>query len=97
MKGPVLGLPLARKNVWRGWSAACYLRLPRKKIRHAVWRGGISSGRRTGICEGRWQFDDDKLNTLHHLGAARLLPAASESPRAKESYAATSCLSNVSI
>lgn len=19
--------------------------------------------------EGRWQFDDDKLNTLHHLGA----------------------------
>ncbi|HDN1317185.1 TPA: flavin reductase family protein [Escherichia coli] len=21
------------------------------------------------LVEGRWQFDDDKLNTLHHLGA----------------------------
>ena len=25
---------------------------------------------------GRWQFDDDKLNTLHHLGTGNLSPAA---------------------
>ncbi|XNM53872.1 flavin reductase family protein [Escherichia coli] len=31
VRGPVLGLPLARKNVWRGWSVACYLQLPPKK------------------------------------------------------------------
>lgn len=50
VRGPVLGLPLVEENVWRGWSVACYLQLPRKKIRYAIWRSGISSGRRTGIC-----------------------------------------------
>lgn len=29
----------------------------------------VCGGRRTVFVEGRWQFDDDKLNTLHHLGA----------------------------
>lgn len=51
VKGPVLGLPLVEEKCL-AWME-CRL-LPatsaQEKIRHAVWRGGISSGRRTGIC-----------------------------------------------
>lgn len=50
VRGPVLGLPLVEENVWRGWSVACYLRLPRKEntIRYlAKW---YLQRRRTSIC-----------------------------------------------
>lgn len=31
VRGPVFGCLWSRKNVWRGWSVDCYLRLLRKK------------------------------------------------------------------
>lgn len=51
VKGPVLGLPLVEEKmpgVDGVPPATCDFCAT--KIRHAVWRGGISSGRRTGIC-----------------------------------------------
>lgn len=69
VRGPVLGLPLVEEKclAWMECHATCDFRA--RKIRYAIWRSGICSGRRTVFVEGRWQFDDDKLNTLHHLGA----------------------------
>lgn len=51
VKGPVLGFASGRgkmSGVDGVPLATCDFRA--RKIRHAVWRGGISSGRRTGIC-----------------------------------------------
>lgn len=50
VRGPVLGLPLVEEKCLAWMGVACYLRLPRKKIRYAIWRSGICSGRRTSIC-----------------------------------------------
>lgn len=40
-----------------------------RRIRHAVGEVVSAAADARVFVEGRWQFDDDKLNTLHHLGA----------------------------
>ncbi len=70
VKGPCLVCHLLKRNAWRGWSAACYLRLLRNKNTDTLFGEVVSAAADARVfVEGRWQFDDDKLNTLHHLGA----------------------------
>ncbi len=40
-----------------------------RKVRYAVREVVSAAADERAFCRGRWQFDGDKLNTLHHLGA----------------------------
>ena len=69
VRGPVFGLPLVGKmSGVDGVSIATCDFCARK---YDTLFGEVVSAAADArvFVEGRWQFDDDKLNTLHHLGA----------------------------
>ena len=70
VKGPVLGLPLVEEKCLA--CLECRL-LPatsaQQKYDTLIGEVVSAAAHARVFVEGRWQFDDDKLNTLHHLGA----------------------------
>ena len=70
VKGPVLGLPLieAKCLAWMEWRL---LPATAAQEKYDTLFGEVVSAAADErvFVEGRWQFDDGLLNTLHHLGA----------------------------
>ncbi|EHP1058067.1 flavin reductase-like protein [Escherichia coli] len=70
VKGPVLGLPLVEEKCL-AWMECRLLPATSAQQKYDTLFGEVVSAAADArvFVEGRWQFDDDKLNTLHHLGA----------------------------
>nr|WP_235777599.1 flavin reductase family protein [Escherichia coli] len=70
VKGPVLGLPLIEEKCL-AWMECRLLPATSAQEKYDTLFGEVVSAAADArvFVEGRWQFDDDKLNTLHHLGA----------------------------
>lgn len=70
VKGPVLGLPLVEEKCL-AWMECRLLPATSAQEKYDTLFGEVVSAAADArvFVEGRWQFDDDKLNTLHHLGA----------------------------
>ena len=70
VKGPVLGLPLVEEKCL-AWMECRLLPATSAQQKYDTLFGEVVSATADArvFVEGRWQFDDDKLNTLHHLGA----------------------------
>lgn len=69
VKGPVLGLPLVEEKC--GVDGVPPATCDFCATKYDTLFGEVVSAAADArvFVEGRWQFDDDKLNTLHHLGA----------------------------
>ncbi len=74
VRGPVLGLPLVEEKCL-AWMECRLLPATSAQEKYDTLFGEVVSAAADArvFVEGRWQFDDDKLNTLHHLGAGTLL------------------------
>ncbi len=83
VRGPVLGLPLVEEKCL-AWMECRLLPATSAQEKYDTLFGEVVSAAADArvfgevvsaaadarvFVEGRWQFDDDKLNTLHHLGA----------------------------
>ncbi|EHK0946090.1 flavin reductase family protein [Citrobacter farmeri] len=70
IKGPVLGLPVVEEKCL-AWMECRLLPATAAQEKYDTLFGEVVSAAADErvFVEGRWQFDDDKLNTLHHLGA----------------------------
>ena len=69
-RSPVLGLPLVEEKCL-AWMECRLLPATSAQEKYDTLFGEVVSAAADArvFVEGRWQFDDDKLNTLHHLGA----------------------------
>lgn len=70
VNGPVLGLPMIEEKCL-AWMECRLLPEINAAERYDTLFGEVVSAAADGnaFIEGRWLFDDDKRNTLHHLGA----------------------------
>ncbi len=70
INGPVLGLPVVEEKCL-AWMECRLLPAPPAAEKYDTLFGEVVSvaADERAFVAGRWQFDDDKLNTLHHLGA----------------------------
>lgn len=70
VKGPELGLPVIEEKCL-AWMECRLLPATSAQEKYDTLFGEVVSAAADSraFSEGRWQFDDDKLNTLHHLGA----------------------------
>ncbi len=70
VRGPVFGLPLVEEKCL-AWMECRLLPATSAQEEYDTLFGEVVSAAADArvFVEGRWQFDDDKLNTLHHLGA----------------------------
>ncbi|ENM1949466.1 MAG: flavin reductase family protein [Citrobacter sp.] len=70
VQGPVLGLPLIEAKCL-AWMECRLLPATAAQEKYDTLFGEVVSAAadERAFVEGRWQFDDGKLNTLHHLGA----------------------------
>lgn len=68
--GPVLGLPLIEEKCL-AWMECKLLPATSAQEKYDTLFGEVVSAAadEQAFVDGRWQFDDDKRNTLHHLGA----------------------------
>ncbi|KNC92521.1 flavin reductase family protein [Trabulsiella odontotermitis] len=85
VNGPVLGLPLIEEKCL-AWMECRLLPPTAAQEKYDTLFGEVvaAAADAEAFIDGRWQFDDDKRNTLHHLGAGtfvssgRLLKAGSQ-------------------
>jgi len=70
VKGPVLGLPVIEEKCL-AWMECRLLPATSAAAQYDTLFGEVVSAAadEQAFVEGRWQFDADKRNTLHHLGA----------------------------
>ena len=70
VSGPVLGLPLVEEKCL-AWMECRLLPATAAAEKYDTLFGEVVSAAADGeaFIAGRWQFDDDKRATLHHLGA----------------------------
>ncbi len=68
--GPVLGLPLVEEKCL-AWMECRLLPATAAAAQYDTLFGEVvaAAADEQAFVAGRWQFDDDKRNTLHHLGA----------------------------
>lgn len=70
VKGPELGLPLVEAKCLAWMECRLLPSTPAQEKYDTLFGEVVSAAADTRVfIDGRWQFDDDKLNTLHHLGA----------------------------
>ncbi|WP_054180101.1 flavin reductase family protein [Trabulsiella odontotermitis] len=85
IRGPVLGLPLIEEKCL-AWMECRLLPPTAAQEKYDTLFGEVvaAAADENAFINGRWQFDDDKRNTLHHLGAGtfvssgRLLKASTQ-------------------
>ncbi|HFZ8993421.1 TPA: flavin reductase family protein [Citrobacter freundii] len=70
VSGPVLGLPLIEEKCL-AWMECRLLPATSAQEKYDTLFGEVvaAAADTRAFKEGRWHFDDEKLNTLHHLGA----------------------------
>ncbi|CZX76548.1 flavin reductase family protein [Enterobacter ludwigii] len=70
VQGPVLGLPVIEEKCL-AWMECRLLPVTAAAEKYDTLFGEVVSAAadERAFIAGRWQFDGDKLNTLHHLGA----------------------------
>lgn len=68
--GPVLGLPLVEEKCL-AWMECRLLPATAAASQYDTLFGEVvaAAADQHAFIDGRWQFDDDRRNTLHHLGA----------------------------
>lgn len=71
--GPELGLPVIEEKCL-AWMECRLLPVTSAAEKYDTLFGEVVSAAadERAFVSGRWQFDGDKLNTLHHLGPGRL-------------------------
>ncbi|WP_312272823.1 flavin reductase family protein [Pseudescherichia sp.] len=69
ISGPVLGLPVVEERCL-AWMECRLLPATAAQEKYDTLFGEVvaAAADERAFINGRWQFDDDKLNTLHHLG-----------------------------
>ena len=74
--GPELGLPLIEEKCL-AWMECRLLPATAAQTQYDTLFGEVVSAAadERAFVTGRWQFDDDKLNTLHHLGTGNFVAA----------------------
>ncbi|THR22498.1 hypothetical protein FAT56_27380, partial [Klebsiella pneumoniae subsp. pneumoniae] len=72
--GPELGLPLIEEKCL-AWMECRLLPATAAQTQYDTLFGEVVSAAadERAFVTGRWQFDDDKLNTLHHLGTGNFV------------------------
>lgn len=79
VKGPVLGLPVIEEKCL-AWMECRLLPATSAASHYDTLFGEVVSAAadERAFVSGRWQFDDDKRNTLHHLGAGTFVASGKE-------------------
>ena len=74
VKGPVLGLPVIEEKCL-AWMECRLLPATAAAGQYDTLFGEVVSAAadERAFITGRWQFDDDKINTLHHLGTGNFV------------------------
>jgi len=79
INGPVLGLPVVEEKCL-AWMECRLLPATSAAEKYDTLFGEVVSAAadERAFVNGRWQFDDDKRNTLHHLGAGTFVTSGKQ-------------------
>ena len=79
INGPVLGLPVVEEKCL-AWMECRLLPATSAAEKYDTLFGEVvsASADTRAFVAGRWQFDGDKLNTLHHLGAGTFVTSGKQ-------------------
>ncbi len=82
VQGPELGLPLIEEKCL-AWMECRLLPATAAQEQYDTLFGEVVSAAadERAFVSGRWQFDDDKINTLHHLGTGNFVASVPPRPR----------------
>lgn len=74
MAGPVLGLPVVEEKCL-AWMECRLLPATAAQEKYDTLFGEVvaAAADERAFINGHWHFDDDKLNTLHHLGGGNFV------------------------
>lgn len=74
VQGPVLGLPVIEEKCL-AWMECRLLPATAAQEQYDTLFGEVvaAAADERAFVSGRWQFDDDKLNTIHHLGTGNFV------------------------